>query len=372
MMLGLRDTLADLSARRAPAAAGGSQDAGMSDLVSFSGPTAGLRMLIYRPTSLKPGAPVVVLLHGCTQRAGSYARAGGWLALADRLGFLVLAPEQSIANNPNGCFNWFDKARADAEAAAIHAALQHVIDAHRIDPSRVFVTGLSAGGAMTAVLLAKYPATFAAGAVVAGLPVGTAEGVHQALATMSRPSALARGELKALVYPRDASAIDWPRLTIWHGDADMTVSPGNAEVLATQWTAVLGLTEQPNHLDQFGRVTRAQWRAVNGDVAVETNIVSGMAHGTPLATGGEDPIGHAAPFMIEVGTSSTLEIAHFWGLTPKPARPDHTPTAGRPPGRRPQDDAGLGVRVMSAVSAHVTPKVGKVINDALRAAGLMK
>jgi poly(hydroxyalkanoate) depolymerase family esterase len=371
MMLGLGDTLADLAARRMPSADGLRQDAGMSDLTGYSGPSAGLRMLLYRPASLKPGAPVVVLLHGCTQRAGSYAEAGGWLTLADRLGFLVLAPEQSITNNPNRCFNWFETARADAEAAAIHAALQHVIETHQIDRRRVFVTGLSAGGAMAAVMLATYPATFAAGAVVAGLPVGTAEGVQQALATMRRSSTLASEELKALVAHRAEPDADWPRLTIWHGDADMTVSPGNAEVLASQWSAVLGLAE-PDRLERFGRVLRTQWLSANGDILVETNLVSSMGHGTPLATGGEDPIGQVAPFMIEVGASSTLEIAHFWGLMLEPARPSQPEALRRSPRSGSQHDAGLGERVMSAVSAHVPPQVGKVINDALRAAGLMK
>src|SRR4051812_3309088 len=103
-------------------------DAGLSEVRGFGFNPGGLRMLTHVPKVLAPGAALVVVLHGCTQRAGSHARAAGWLALADRLGFAVLAPEQVSANNPNRCFNWFepgDIARGSGEAASIHAMVQH-------------------------------------------------------------------------------------------------------------------------------------------------------------------------------------------------------------------------------------------------------
>ncbi|MCL6569654.1 MAG: PHB depolymerase family esterase, partial [Meiothermus silvanus] len=108
---------------------------------------------------------------------------------ADRFGLAVIAPQQTSSNNPNRCFNWFspgDVGRGGGEAASIAAMVSHAIQAHDLDNDRVFVTGLSAGGAMAAAMLAAYPDLFAGGAVIAGLPYGVARNVQDALRVMSR------------------------------------------------------------------------------------------------------------------------------------------------------------------------------------------
>src|SRR5471032_3306882 len=110
-----------------------------------------LRMFRYLPRGLKAGAPLVVILHGCGQTAGGYDHGAGWSELGDRLGFAVLAPEQPNSNNMAGCFNWFqpgDTARGAGEAASIHQMIVRALADHRLDKKRVFITGLSAGGAM--------------------------------------------------------------------------------------------------------------------------------------------------------------------------------------------------------------------------------
>ncbi len=163
--------------------------AGMTEVTGFGFNPGSLRMLSHAPADLPPMAPLVVVLHGCTQTAEAFAAGSGWLALADRHGFAVLAPEQVQANNPNRCFNWFapdDVERGRGEAASIVAMVGHAIARHGLDPSRVFVTGLSAGGAMTLAMLASYPDVFAAGAVVAGLPFGVARNVQEAMRAMHR------------------------------------------------------------------------------------------------------------------------------------------------------------------------------------------
>src|SRR5579862_1531219 len=146
-----------------------------------------LRMFRYLPRGLKAGAPLVVVLHGCGQTAGGYGQAAGWCELADALGFAVLAPEQKAVNNPNTCFNWFnpeDITRDSGEAASIAAMVRTMVATHRLDAGRVFITGLSAGGAMAAVMLATYPELFAGGAIIAGLPFGAAQNVRDALESM--------------------------------------------------------------------------------------------------------------------------------------------------------------------------------------------
>ena len=148
-MAGLGETTAGLArlrkAMQRPSE--GADDAGFAEVRGFGFNPGGLRMLAYTPERLGPEAPLVVVLHGCTQRAGSHARDAGWLTLADRLGFAVLAPEQDTANNPNRCFNWFepgDIARGAGEAASIQAMIGHMLRTHGLDAQRVFVTGLSA------------------------------------------------------------------------------------------------------------------------------------------------------------------------------------------------------------------------------------
>src|SRR5205085_5815523 len=134
-----------------------------------------VRMFAYVPNNLARAPALVVVLHGCTQSAASYDLGAGWSKLAERCGFVVLLPEQTSANNPKTCFNWFlpgDTVRGRGEALSIRQMIEKTIGAHGIDRTRVFITGLSAGGAMTAAMLATYPEVFAAGAIIAGLPYG--------------------------------------------------------------------------------------------------------------------------------------------------------------------------------------------------------
>lgn len=110
------------------------------------------------------------------------------------------------------------------------------------------------------------------------------------------------------------------RFTIWHGAADATVAPGNADALARQWAALMDLEETPDRIEPMGRLTRQTWIA-RGQAAIELNVLKGLAHGTPLSTTRPCDVGSVAPFMLEAGVSSTLEIRRFWGLA----------SAGRPP-----------------------------------------
>ena len=349
------------------------------------GPNPGqLTMLSYDPEPLAPRSPLVVVLHGCAQTAEAYAEDAGWLALADRFGFMVLAPEQPSANNPNRCFNWFspgDAQRDEGEAASIASMVSHLVAAHDLDAERVFITGLSAGGAMTAAMLAAYPDLFAGGAVIAGLPCGVARNVQDALRVMSRPDGRPAQALGALIPQRHEVGAP-PRLSIWHGDADFTVHAGNAHDLAQQWSAVHGLPSAPHRVEPQPFGTRSVWRSAAGEAVVEMNLVRGLGHGTPLSTRAAGDVGKVAPFMLEAGVSSSLEIARFWKIDaerpgtidecaaapvlesldaerPRTAAPDHA------------EGASLGRRVMRAIGQ--TPaSVQDTIAKALRAAGLMK
>ena len=123
----------------------------LTELTGFGSNPGALRMFTYVPKTLQASPALVVVLHGCTQSAGAYDLGAGWSTLSERYGFVLLLPEQTEANNPKTCFNWFlpgDTARDRGEALSIRQMIEKTIGAHGVDRKRVFITGLSAGGAM--------------------------------------------------------------------------------------------------------------------------------------------------------------------------------------------------------------------------------
>ncbi|MFD2031250.1 PHB depolymerase family esterase [Ancylobacter dichloromethanicus] len=175
----------------------------------------------YRPEGLSEGAPLVVVLHGCKQDAPEYDHRAGWSQLADQAGFALLYPEQHHGNNPNMCFNWFrprDARRDSGEALSIRQMIEAMVETHGLDRGRVFVTGLSAGGAMANVMLATYPEVFAGGAIIAGLAYGRATTVPEAFDCMRGQGTASDEELWALLREASAHPGPWPRVAIWQGD----------------------------------------------------------------------------------------------------------------------------------------------------------
>ena len=145
-------------------------------------------MLVRVPEGQPAGVPLVVVLHGCTQSAAAFDRACGWSDLATRLGFALLLPEQRRANNSKRCFNWFaagDTRRDAGEALSIRRMVDQMLTGHVLDPRRVYIAGLSAGGAMVAAMLATYPEVFAGGAIIGGVPYGAATSARQACPAMA-------------------------------------------------------------------------------------------------------------------------------------------------------------------------------------------
>lgn len=289
----------------------------LTELTGFGSNPGALRMFTYTPKKLPRSPALVVVLHGCTQSAASYDLGAGWSTLADRYGFVVLLPEQTAQNNPKTCFNWFlpdDTARDRGETLSIRQMIEKAVHAYGVDRDRVFVTGLSAGGAMTAAMLATYPEVFAAGAIIAGLPYGTAGNVQQAFESMFQGRSQTASAWGDLVRGASPHRGPWPRVSIWHGDADATVRPINADSLVQQWTNVHGIDVAPLK-DTIDGYPRRVWRRDGVDV-VESYMITGLAHGTPLATATSDrSCGAAGPFLLEAGISSSWHIASFFRLT---------------------------------------------------------
>jgi poly(hydroxyalkanoate) depolymerase family esterase len=290
----------------------------LKPITNFGSNPGNLRMLAYAPKNLPAGAPVVVALHGCSQNANEYDYGAGWSSLADRLGFLVVYPEQEFTNNPKNCFSWFlpgDTARGEGEALSIHQMVEHAIGKFGADPEKVFVTGLSAGGAMAVVMLATYPETFAGGAIIAGLPYGCAKNVNEAFEAMFTDRHFAPRTLGDRVRAASKHHGPWPKVSIWHGSADPIVKPSNTEQIVQQWTEVHSLSSTPSYEELIGPHTHRVWNDPDGDRLIEAFSISGMAHGVPLDLNSDgESFGAAGPFFSDVGISSTNHIANFWGL----------------------------------------------------------
>jgi len=278
-----------------------------------------LRMFSFVPAEVAGPLPLVVVLHGCGQTAAGYEIGAGWATLAQRYGFALLMPEQQSTNNPNGCFNWFvpeDIRRGGGEAASIRQMIEAISSTHKIDRANIFVTGLSAGGAMTAVMLATYPELFAAGAIIAGLPYGIANNVQQALNGMMQSPPRSARQLGDLVRKASPHRGPWPKLSVWHGSADRTVHPSNADEIVKQWLDLHQLPESPMSQGMVDGYPRQLWWNAAGETVVESYTITRMPHGTPLGVAANDErYGVEGAFLIEAGISSSYHIATFFGLT---------------------------------------------------------
>jgi poly(hydroxyalkanoate) depolymerase family esterase len=330
-----------------------------------------LRMFRYLPRGLKRGAPLVVALHGCGQTASGYDLGAGWCQLADQLGFAVLAVEQKAVNNPNTCFDWFnpeDITRGQGEAASIAAMIRTLVETHKLDASRIFITGLSAGGAMTAVMLATYPELFAGGAIIAGLPFGAAQNVRDALETMRAAPLRSPQAWGDAVRAASDHKGPWPRISVWHGALDMVVNINNAQASVAQWADLHGLSLTDAKQQMVGGAIRLRW----GD-RLEVYTLPTLGHGTPIDSG---DLGHPGPFILEAGISSTRHIAEFWGLVPvavsRPV-PKPAPIPLEPqPSVLQEIEVALLPQAEPVKTESAKSKVEQVILRALKAAGLIR
>jgi len=259
--------------------------------------------MLYRPAEVAPGMPLVVMLHGCTQSPEDFALGTGMNRLADELGFLVAYPRQTQSANQQRCWNWFrpgDQERGRGEPALIAAVVRDVIAAERADATRVYIAGLSAGGAAAAIMAGAYPDLFAAVGIHSGLACGAARDLPGALAAMKRGGA--RGG------NRPEAASRFVPLITFHGDRDRTVHETNAREIVAAATAATGVAVQVEV--ETGKVggrsyTRASSHDGAGRVLVEQWTVVGAGH----AWSGGNPAGSYAD---AAGPNASREMVRFF------------------------------------------------------------
>ncbi|MDG9677584.1 PHB depolymerase family esterase [Micromonospora sp. DH14] len=316
-----------LAAAGVVAIAAPAQAATLTQVTGFGSNPGNLAMYAYRPDNLPANSPAVVLLHGCTQNASGYFANSGWQKYADQWKFALIVAQQPSGNNANSCFNFFeagDTTRGQGEALSIKQMVDHAKANFGVNGSRVYVSGLSAGGAMSAVMLATYPDVFAAGSIIAGIPYRCATSMVNAFSCMSpgsdkTPAAwgdLVRGAYSGYTGPR-------PRVAIWHGTSDYTVAPLNATESRDQWTNVRGVSQTPTSTSSLPGNTTLE---VYGNDDVRLYRVSGMGHGTPVDPGSAaEQCGTATAYFLDT-ICSTYRDALFFGLNGGGTGPTPTPT----------------------------------------------
>ena len=215
--------------------------------------------------------PLLILLHGCGQTADDFAVGTGMNRLADDLGFIVAYPAQPRDANRNRCWNWFrpgDQLRDAGEPALIAGITRQILQAQPVDPARIYIAGLSAGGAAALTIATAYPELFAAVGVHSGLPLGAA---HDGVSAMLAMRAGSAGQRPAVSMPT----------IVFHGANDTVVNPRNGRAIAARTVAAfenLQAVHKAGKAADGHRYRRTSYRAKNGKSYCEHWVIDGAGH----------------------------------------------------------------------------------------------
>ena len=259
--------------------------------------------------------PLLVMLHGCRQDGPRLASGTRMNALADRHRFIVLYPEQSLRVNPFRCWRWFDRDTLNGagEAALIAALIKKTVSRYPIDASRVYIAGISAGGAMAGVLAYCYGAMFAACAIASGVMYRGAESLREAAAVMRGGSRAAPESVAREAAQNSSGCVAFVPALVIHGDDDSTVHPRNAEQIVEQLRAFAQhvgrssgpLTEAPElRLSSADRAYRQRDYLHHKRILLRKIIVEGLGHAW---SGGDE----RHPFNDRAGPDASRLIWEF-------------------------------------------------------------
>jgi poly(hydroxyalkanoate) depolymerase family esterase len=297
-----------------------SHAAGLTEVTGFGTNPGNLQMFSYIPTGLPSGRPLVVALHGCGMTAANYDDETGWTKWADANQFALVLPQQQFANNHSKCFDWWlpgDATRGQGEPLSVKQMVDYAVAHYGTDASRVYVTGLSAGGAMTTDMLGTYPDVFKAGAVVAGVPYKCAVTAQQTTACNNGTKNNTPVQWGDLVRTSFGYTGPWPKVSIWHGTADTTVNPAIMNETMEQWTNVNGIDQTADVSDTVAGYPHKVYKDGAGNALVETYSITGMGHGQPVDPGtGALQCGNAVTYSLDANICASYYIGKWFGIIP--------------------------------------------------------
>ncbi|MBC7281991.1 PHB depolymerase family esterase [Hoeflea sp.] len=261
------------------------------------------RYKLYMPANkTKQPAGLVVMLHGCSQTPDDFAKGTHMNALGEKHGLVIAYPEQTGGHNAAGCWNWFkpgDQRRGAGEPAILASIARKLMKEFGLDRDSVFVAGLSAGGAMAAILADVYPDVFSAAGVHSGLARGSACNVITAMSAMRKGAS----ERFVPILPARASPV---RRIIFHGDADSTVHPSNASMLVAAAVGGDALPARIGNRSVRGRgYVRSDFTGSDGAALVELWMIEGAGHAW---SGGRA----AGSYTDSKGPNASAEMIRFF------------------------------------------------------------
>lgn len=298
----------------------------LTPITNFGTNPGNLNGYYYIPTNLTAASPLVIVCHGCDQDAQEIADRTEWNKLADAYGFKLLYPEQKVFNNGTKCFNWFnsfDNERDQGELASINQMVDYMVANHNIDGNRIYITGMSAGAAITVAFSASYPDVINRAAALAGGPYKSAASSVDALYAMNPGYDRTSTQWGDRIRNENPNYTgDYPKMAIFHGTTDAVVAYANAEELAEQWCNVNGTDINVDitntNFQSNNIVTQQVYQMPNGsDTAVLRYNFQNIGHVIPIDEGtGTMQGGTPGSYTQDINFFSTYWVADFFNLIP--------------------------------------------------------